>query len=130
MDEVGHVQENTCSGDCFNPLLQHNIGGDTVDNDEEDSNGRTDDDSTSVIAPEETVPLVFGISANSDRLYLIFWASFLSLSTLVICLYSTGYLVPGTVMLCCAALLVVGVLTKTGCGIFIGNRRRNMYQEI
>ena len=130
MEEVSHVQENSCSADCFNPLLEHNIGGYAMDNHDEDNNDRSDDDRASVTAPEETVPLVTGISSNPDRLYLIFWASFLSISTLVICLYSTGYLVPGTVLLCCGALLVVGVLAKTGCGIIIGNRRRNLYQEI
>ena len=130
MEGVSDVQENTCSADCFNPLLQHNIGGYAGDNDGEDDNDRSDDDRASVSAREETVPLVIGISSNSDRLYLIFWAFFLSISTLVICLYSTGYLVPGTVLLSCAALLVVGVLAKTGCGIFIGNRRRDLYQEI
>jgi len=106
MDEVEHVQDNTCCADCLNPLLQHNIGADTMDNDDD----RIEDDRASVTASEETVPLVIGISANSDRVHLLLWAYLLIISMLGICLYSTGYLVPGTVLLSCAAFLVVGVL--------------------
>merc|ERR1712179_149407 len=121
MGEVEHVQENACCADSLNPLLQQNIGGDTLDNDDDE----IEDDRASVTANEETVPHVIEISSNLDRLYMVLWISFLIISTLGICLYSTGYIVPGTVLLSWAALPVVGVLA-----ISIGNRRRNTYQEI
>ena len=122
MEEVSHVEENTCSAGCINPLLQHGIG-------DYYSNGR-EVDTESVTASEENVPLVQGAAANPDRLYLIFWASFISLSILVICLYSTGYLVPGTVLLSGGFLLVVGILAKRFCGHVVVGRRRDLYSQI
>jgi len=108
---------------------QDNISGDSNDNqgigdmyDDDD-----DDDQASETSQEETVSLVYGTSANWQ--HLVFWISFLCLSFLAICLYSTGYFVPGTILLSCAAMMGLGVLVMFVYGICIWKLRKQMYYQ-
>ena len=111
----------------FNPLLHHDIGdGEIQDRD----TTRGDTDTLSVTLSEETVSLVRGTTANPDRHLCIFGTSFIVLSFLMIALYSTGYLVPGTVILCCSIGLALGLVVKSLCGHMVWGRRRDLYSQL
>ena len=109
-----------------NHLQHHDMGDDSYDN-AGMADGDGDDDKASETSSVETVSIFFGIPAKWQC--LLFWTSFLSFSTLAICLYSTGYTVPGTILLSFSVLLGLGVLVKYGCGIWIGKMRKNMYYQ-
>ena len=112
-----------------NHIQHHDMGDNRYDiegiADIDDGDG--DDDKASETSSVETISIFVGIPANWQC--LLFWTSFLSFSTLAICLYSTGYTVPGTILLSFSVLLGLGVLVKYGCGICFGEMRKNMYYQ-
>ena len=128
MEDVSNVEHNQCSAGCINPLLQHDIGEDGTS--ERDNTTRGFADGDSVTASEETVPLVQAATESPDRFLLIFLVSFIILSILLISLYSTGFFVPGTILLCVGIVLALLVVAKRFGGYADWGRRRDLYSQL
>jgi hypothetical protein len=128
MEDVSHLEHNQCSAGCINPLLQDDIGDSEIL--EIVSTARGIHDSESVSAYEEIEPLVQAASSSADRFILIFWTSFTILSILLISLFSYGFFVPGTVILCCGIVLALVLAAKRFSGYTDWGQRRDLYSEL
>eukprot|EP00092_Neocalanus_flemingeri_P006387 GFUD01006876.1.p1 GENE.GFUD01006876.1~~GFUD01006876.1.p1 ORF type:complete len:123 (-),score=15.72 GFUD01006876.1:339-707(-) len=122
MEEVSHVGKDQCCSGCINPLLQHNIGDTGYSGTTREDTDNTDTDS--ITLPEETISLVQASTDTPGGYLCIVWISLLILSILLISLYSAGYLVLMTVILCCSICLVLVYIGRLMCG------QRDMYSEL